>query len=253
MAQTKLTNLINPELFAQAIQAKLGDAIKFTPVAFQQDLEGQAGGTILVPKYEYIGDAEIIGEGVAIDPALLSQTSVDVPVVKAGKAVELTDEALGNSYGDAMGEAEAQITRAVANGVEKEVVKSLANTTLVHDASTVGKVNGDVYLEAMNLFGEDQEGEKFLFVNPKELASIRKDPGYEDGKLFEATVVVSNRVGVKEAFVMKAGAIGLYLKKELEVEADRNILTKSNVISADQHFATHLRDASKVIKVTVTA
>lgn len=253
MTQTKLNSLINPELFAQAIQSKMGDAIKFTPVAFAQDLEGQAGGVISVPRYEYVGDAEVIAEGVAIDPSLLSQTAEDVNVVKVGKALEITDEALRNSYGDALGEAEAQIVRAIANGVEKEAVKSLTGATLVHDATAVGLFNGSVLLDAQVLFGEDQDGEQFIYVNPSQLGNIRKDAGYENGKLFDATVIPTNRVGVKEAFVMKQGAIGLYMKSEAEVEQDRNILTKSTVISADQHIAVHLRDASKVIKVTLTA
>jgi N4-gp56 family major capsid protein len=253
MAQTKISNLFEPQLLADAVKAKLGDAIKFTPVAHMQDLSGQAGSVISLPKFEYIGDAVEVAEGQPIPVDLLTQTSVDVQVKKVAKAIELTDEAVMNGYGDAMGEAETQIVRAIANGVEKEVTNALAGATLVHDASTVGAVNGDVFLSATALFGEDQEGEKFIFANPKEIANVRKDEGYKDGKLYEANVIFTNRVAVGEAFLMKQGGLGIFLKSDVGLEEDRNILTKSTVVSADQHFVAYARDLSKIVKINLVA
>ena len=258
MATTNKSNLVNVELFADSVSAKLGDAIRLLPLAFVQNFEGQQGGTITVPKYEYIGDATIIAEGIAIDPSLLTQGSDALPVVKAGKAVSITDEAAGSGFGDPIGESENQIVRAVANGVEKEMFDALATATLAYDATVGGTVTDAVvdaatYLAGLALFGEDQDGEKFLVVNPNQTANIKGDKAnFIDGVFVDATVVFSNRVPATSAYIVKPGALGLYLSKEVEVESDRDILKSLTVIKADEHFATHLRDASKAVKITVS-
>lgn len=52
MAQTKLSNMINPQVMADMISAELPALIKFAPLAKQDNtLVGQAGNTITVPKY----------------------------------------------------------------------------------------------------------------------------------------------------------------------------------------------------------
>lgn len=249
MAQTKITNLINPQVFADELTAKMGDAIKLFPIAYHESFTGEEGSVISVPSYTYVGDADVIGEGVAIDPKLLNQGTVDVQVVKVGEAFNLTDEAVKNGKGDPVGQAEKQLLASIAGGIEKKMFEALATATLT---KAITAVNGDAFLGAMELFGEDQDGEKFLLVNPSQTANVRKDANFVDGKLFDATVIFSNRVPATEAYIVKPEAVALYLGKEVQVETDRDILAKATVISADEHFATHLRDSSKAIKLTIT-
>lgn len=253
MTQTKKANLVNAEVFADAVTAKLGDAIKLYPLAYVQNFEGQQSGTISVPSYKYIGDADVIAEGIAIDPALLSQTSENLPVIKVGKAVNLTDEAINGSFGNPIGESETQLTKSIANGIEKKMFEAVATATLSHSTIAGGKVDGLEVLKAVALFGEDQDGEKYLLVNPNQTANIKTDKNYVDGKMFDMEVIFSNRVPVENAFVVKPEALALYISKAVQVETDRDILAKATVISADSFFATHLRDASKAVKIVVTA
>lgn len=247
MAQTKLANLINPQVFADELSAKLGNAIKLFPLAFVQSFEGKEGGTISVPSYTYVGDASVIGEGIAIDPKLLNQGSVDVPVLKVGEAFNLTDESVNGGFGDPVGQAEKQLLASIEGGIENKMFEALATATLVSPATAV---NGDAVLAGLQLFGEDQDGDKFVIVNANQMANIVKDPAYADGKIYGCEVIYSNRVGTG-AYIVKPEAVALYLKKEVQVETDRDILAKATVISADSHFATHLRDASKAVKITV--
>ena len=248
---TKVANLINVQLFTDALNAKLGNAIKLAPLAYIQNFGNDQGGTISVPKYEYIGDAATVAEGVAIDPTLLTQGTVNLAVGKVAKAVEITDEAVKSSYGDAVGEAEMQLVKSIASGVETKMFTALATATLVYDAKATGKVDTANYFGAMALFGENQDEEHYILVTPADSAAIKAHANYVDGKFFEGTVIVSNRVPAKSAYIVKPNAIGLYLAKDVEVETDRNILTKTTVISADEHFATHLRDASRAVKLTL--
>ena len=251
MVQTKVANIINVQLFTDALNAKLGNAIKLAPLAFIQNFGAEQGGTISVPKYEYIGDATVVAEGVAISPTLLTQGTVNLTVGKVAKAVEVTDEAVKSSYGDAIGQAEGQLLKSIASGVETKMFEALATSTLVYDAKATGKVDTANYFGAMALFGEDQDEEHYIVVTPADSASIKAHANYVDGKFFEGTVIVSNRVPAKSAYIVKPNAIGLYLAKDVEVETDRDILAKTTVISADEHFASHLRDQSRAVKLTL--
>ena len=70
-APTKLSNLLNPQVVAEYIDAKLVDKIKLSPLAVVgTTLQGRPGNTLTVPVWEYIGTAQDLAEGVA-----------DVPVV----------------------------------------------------------------------------------------------------------------------------------------------------------------------------
>ena len=251
--QTKLTNLINAEVFADAVSAKLGDKNPLFPLAYVESFEGVQSGTIRVPQYSYIGDAALIGEGVAIDPKLLSQTSVDLPVVKVAEGVNITDEAANGAFGDPLGEAEEQISNSLNGGIGREMFAALANATLNHTTPVGGTVNGDTVLAGLQLFGEDQEGEKYIFVNSNQFSNVKKDPAYvkEDNAMYDCKVIFSNRVPAGVAYIVKPGAIALYHAKKVQVETDRDILAKSTVVNADEFFVTHLRDASKAVKITL--
>ena len=80
---TRLQNLIDPEVLAPIISAQLPKAIKFSGIAPIDDtLQGQPGSTITVPKYKYIGDAEDVAEGEAIDYTALETESAQYTIKK---------------------------------------------------------------------------------------------------------------------------------------------------------------------------
>ena len=77
MTMTKIENLIDAEVMADAISGKVDKAIRVTPFArIDTTLEGKnAGDTITVPRFAYIGDAEDVAEGVACGTVQLSADS----------------------------------------------------------------------------------------------------------------------------------------------------------------------------------
>ena len=69
MTQTKIEQMVNPEVLADMVSAKLPKMIKFTPLAYvERELVGQPGSTVTVAKWVYSGDAKDITEGEAIVP-----------------------------------------------------------------------------------------------------------------------------------------------------------------------------------------
>lgn len=132
MATTKLSNLINPEVMAGMISATLPKKIKFSTIArVDTTLQGRAGNTITVPKYAYIGDAVDVAEGEAMDTTVLTATTTEATVKKAGKAVEITDEALLSGYGDPAGQAAMQLGMAIASKIDEDAYNALLGASLV--------------------------------------------------------------------------------------------------------------------------
>lgn len=270
---TMLANLIDPEVMADIIEQKLVDLIKFTPLAtVDTTLQGRSGDTITLPKYTYIGDAEDVAEGGAIPVSLLTQTSAKTKVKKAGRGVEITDEAVLSGYGDPLGEATKQIATAIASKVDNDCLTALSGVkaAMTVDVSATNAISSSIIADALVKFGEDLDGEKVLFISPAQLAQIRHDPDYlkpseitskaimsgTQGEIWGCQVVVSNKIkpngGKYTNYIVKPGALAIYLKRGVEVETARDIDHKQTKVNADEHYTTYLLDESKAIKL-VTA
>ncbi len=286
MAQTKLENLINPEVMADIISATLPKKIKFSPIAhIDTTLVGRAGDTITIPKYAYIGDAEDVAEGVAMGTTVLTASSTQAKIKKAGKAVEITDESALSGYGDAVGEATRQITLAVGSKVDTDCYEELCKATLTYDGSA-GQIGYDGIVKANTKFEDEvDEGlEKVLFIHPLQEETLLLDENFKSKDKYPLDVVMNGVIGkvascqvvkskkVKDdgngnwlnpiVIVSKAdanedpgadgvgtadSAITIYLKRNVEVETDRDILAKTTVISADEHYTAKLTNESKVV------
>ena len=258
---TKIADLINPQVLADMISAELPNAITFAPLAtVGTKLEGRAGNTLTLPKFGYIGDAADVAEGEDIPIAKMTTSETEVTIKKAGKGVELTDEAVLNGYGDNVGEAKAQIVMSLANKIDNDMLASLKTASLT--ASAAMSVAG--LLTAKAKFGEKVNQPSVLVINSAnyvkiatEIVSLENtDKVLMDGvvgKLAGMQVAISDKLANTEAYIVATGALGLEYKRRVMVETDRDIISKTNVITGDVHYATYLRDESKAIKVTVSA
>ena len=269
---TKLTNLINPEVIADFIEAKLVDNIVFSPLAeIDYTLEGRPGDTLKYPVYAYIGDASTLSEASTLSVARLQASSASVKVHKIAQGVELTDEAIISGLGDPVGEAVSQITLAMASGIDNEMLTTLrsigSTMTYQTSASTVAPKDTDI-IGALELFGEDIDGVKVAVVPPAVYTDMR-NTGKSAGNWIPASelsaeiaikgavgeyqgcqVIVSNKLKTNgEIFIVKPGALRLIMKRGAMVETDRDILKFSNVITGSVHFATYLYNASGAIKI----
>lgn len=263
---TKLAQLINPEVMGAFAERKLEAEFKFAPLAVVgHELQGQAGDTLTIPVWGYIGRAEDVAEGAPIPISKMGQTKTSVKVKKAGKGIELTDEAVLSGLGDAVGEGEKQLAEAILDKVNKDCFDVLVGTTTLQHPVTGNKLNADVVADALVQFKEDVHEGQVLFVSPKRYAELRKDPAWvtvlagekfisgQVGEIMGCSVVVSNMMADDKALIVRAGALGLELKRDTMIESDRDIIHKSTIITIDKHYVAYLKDASKVIKVTISA
>lgn len=192
---TKLESLIDPEVMAPMISAKLEKAIVATPFAkIDNTLEGQPGSTITVPKYEYIGDAEDVAEGVEQGESILTATSKEYKVKKAVKDVILTDEAVLNAYGNPVGEANNQLGLSLASKVNNDVMAELQKAQLVKKTGSAISYNGIV--DAIDLFNEETNVEKVMFISPNQNTTLRKDANFISADKYNQNVVMKGEIGM---------------------------------------------------------
>ena len=275
MTQTKIEQLVNPEVMADMISAKLPKMIKFTPLAYvERKLVGQPGNTVTVPKWEYSGDAKDIAEGEAIVPDQLTTAKSSMTIKKAGKGIELTDEAVLSGVGDPIGQATHQIALAIANKVDNDLVEEAKKATqFVAEAPTTG----DALDKALAVFSDEEDAHYVAIINPVDAIDLRKDAVKEwvRGSEIGANIVVSGTFGETHGVqivrskkvekgkgflvkvsavdtdtddVAKYGAFVINLKRDVEIEKDRDILKKTTVITGDEHYGVYLYDPTKVVK-----
>lgn len=271
---TLLTNLVNPQVMADLIDKKLVDFMRFAPLATIDDtLVGRPGNTISLPSYSYIGDASTVAEGADIGISQLIEAAVTATIHKIGNGVQITDEAVLSGYGDPIGEATKQLTLSIASQVDNEFINVLNAITspMVHTAAVPGTLDFDDVADALELFGEDVEdgSPRVLLISPKQYTLLRKTAGWLPASDVAADLAIKGTVGMvqgcqvivsnklteasskENAYIVKPGALRLFMKRGVLVESDRDIINKSTTITADSHFAPYLYNSSMAIKIIV--
>lgn len=272
---TMIADLINPQVMADMISAKVPNKLVVAPFAkVDTTLQGIPGDTITVPQYAYIGDAVDIAEGIAAETVKLTTSTTTVKVKKAMKAVELTDEAVLSGYGNPVGETNNQLAKSIASKVDTDAMTALQGAQLVYDGTAaVIKYTGVV--DAIDLFDEEVNTDKVIFVHPKQVTQLRKDADFisadkypgnvvmtgEIGKIANCRVVPSKKVplaeGVYSCPIVKlnndaeteedAAALTIYLKRDTNLETERVSLARKTDISVDKHYTVALSNTSKVV------
>jgi N4-gp56 family major capsid protein len=259
---------------APMISAKLKKSIVATPFAkIDTTLQGRPGSTITVPKYAYIGDAEDLAEGVAAGTVQLETSTAEYKIKKAAKQVSLTDEAVLSGYGNPVGETNNQLGLSLASKIDQDVIDALLKATLKSTSDSVISYNGIV--DALDLFQEEENVEKVMFVAPSQVTTLRKDANFISADKYNQNVVMKGEIGmianariVPSRRIVKnenkftcpivqlkpesqtgdeTAAVTIYMKRSANVETERNLSNYTTLVGADEHYVAALTDESKVV------
>ena len=266
---TKLNKLIDPEVIGAYLDVKLVDKIKLAPIVeIDRTLEGRPGSTLTLPKWGYIGDAADLAEGAALTFEDIAEDTQEVSVKKVAKGVSITDEAVLSGYGNPVEQIGQQLLVAVASKIEADLYDAVKNEKvatrnsagcLKHQYAGTNFAKEDI-IDMLAKFGEDQEGEKVLFVNPADFAALAKDPDFvqimqgaqiitgEMGMLYGVRIVVANRVTAGQPFMMKPGALSLVMKRNVMVEAERDMDHFANKYAVSDHYVCYVKYADRIVK-----
>lgn len=260
---------------ADIIDAKITKKIVVTPFAkVDTTLEGVAGNTISVPTYDYIGDADDVAEGIACGTTILTASSTTATVKKAMKAIELTDEAVLS-----IGQATSQLAKSIASKIDNDCMTALLGATTLTFDSSASKISYNGIVDAIDLFEEEVNSEKVMFVNPKQVTDLRKDTNFISSDKYSGEVVMTGEIrkicnthivpskkvvldGTSAFYTCpivkletdievdsEAPALTIYLKRNVNLETERETLKRSTTLSVDEIYTAVVSNASKIVLV----
>nr|DAI42686.1 MAG TPA: major capsid protein [Caudoviricetes sp.]DAO20580.1 MAG TPA: major capsid protein [Caudoviricetes sp.]DAP92592.1 MAG TPA: major capsid protein [Bacteriophage sp.]DAX30201.1 MAG TPA: major capsid protein [Caudoviricetes sp.]DAX82292.1 MAG TPA: major capsid protein [Caudoviricetes sp.] len=276
--ETKLANIINPQVMQDMVSAGLPKALKFTQfAAVNEELKGVPGDTVTIPAWAYIGAAEDVAEGAEVTTATMSASTKTVQIKTAGKAITLTDKAVNSGLGDPVGQATYQLSLSMADKIDNDVLVALGTTTLV--ATDAKQISYKGIVAAIDKLNEETATEKVLFVAPSQVTVLRQDDSFiakdkygndvmmngEIGMIAGCRVVPSRRIDDSKANIdnfivcltpeVEDGtpalpAVTIYTKAEANLETERHAKALSTDIVVSAHYAVGLTNESKVVKAT---
>ncbi|HFU3947580.1 TPA: N4-gp56 family major capsid protein, partial [Streptococcus suis] len=175
MTQTKIADLINPQVMANHISAKLPKSLKFTPLAtIERTLVGQPGTKLTVPKFTYTGAASEVAEGQAIPLNKLGTTTTEMTIKKIATGYEITDEAILSGMGDPVGEAVRQLRLAIADKMDSDIIE-LAKTATQHVTDAPNTL--EAIQKALDIFADEEDVRYVGIFNPVDAMKLRTAAG----------------------------------------------------------------------------
>ena len=232
MAVTKISDIINPQVMGDIINAKVEAQCKLTPYAkVDTRLQGVAGDTITVPSWNYIGDA------VDFDPEVASNTDAEMEVTKltagsttftvkcAGKSVGVLQTAINSGLGDPVGQANVQLAKSVVNKIDADVVACAYTATNEYNGSASAIGYAGIVGAVCQFEDEEDNVEKVMFIHPNQEASLLTDPQFTSADKFTAGVAVNGAIGkIAGAWVKKSKKVkkvgGVWYNPIIKMEAD---------------------------------
>ena len=122
----------------------------------------------------------------------------------------------------------------------------------------------DVIVDAISELNLEDEGKVFIVIPNAWKAALRKDNDYKSARMGEviyngqiATIcgipVIASKALTDAAYVMTKEAVKLFMKKDVEVEQDRDIETKKNTVALTTYYICALVDNTKICKISEAA
>jgi N4-gp56 family major capsid protein len=262
---TYLGDLFDPQVIGDRIRNKLFDKSVFAPLATRYNtLVGRPGSTVSLPYFGKIALAQVVSEGTDIPIYKMTEDTKEVQIKKFGIGIQVTDESILSGYGDVVSEGIDQMIASLGAAVDNDVLAVMAAQAAAEMTTDAGAISADAIAEALTLYGEDIDGPKVLLVDPLGYQTIRKANGWIPGTEIGAAMIVRGTVGMIHgcqvvvsnklatancSYIVKPGSLALYYKRDILVERDRDIINKSNVVTADVHLASYLLKPTGLIKM----
>lgn len=264
---TLLEKLINPQVISDMISYELEKQLRVTGFyKINRTLVGRAGDTITVPRWKYIGMAEDVAENAQVPSREMNTEDISYTVKKAALEVTLTDESVLSGHGDPVGETTRQLRLSIQEKMDYDGIMQLRGITsengLVYPAEGL---DYDTIVEALDLLKLEEQGENlFLLVNSKNIKKVRKDPRFSDrmtaggdkvffvgvvGIIAGVQVVLSNRLNDDEAYILMPDALTAFMKRDINVETEREMSFKRTKIGADAHYVIAVEDFDKIVAI----
>lgn len=149
----------------------------------------------------------------------------------------------------------------MVNEMTSDFYAECAKGSLEHEAAAFGY---EAIVDAIAKLNIEDESKLFVVIPTAWKAEIRKDEDYKNARMGE--VVYNGQVGTvagipviatnaltDEAYVMTAEAVKLFMKRDVEVEQDRDVETKINTVVLTTYYICALVNQNKICRIKKTA
>lgn len=270
--------IVVPELFADAINAALPVSLRVGRVAtdFTEMVPEitSIGDTVHFPTFNRISDAEEMTTGTALTPDRVNMTDNTATVKQTGKAVSVYDAEALSIKGAVLDNMATQIAEVMNEKVEKDLVSEMdSNAVYKSPVAAADKITSDEIQEGMKLFKDKRDSSSFagILINSRLVPSFMSMPEFvdstktfqqngngviEDGVLgfyYQIPVIVTDvntyddTASECKTYIVKKNALGKIVKRDINVEEQRQILAKKTDIAADTLYAVKLIDSKGVV------
>jgi hypothetical protein len=261
MEETKMANTVFNN---KVIEAKAKDLLTTSVntrnlMTVDNSLTAEAGMTKTINVYTYTGTAEEVAAGAGnTNRGSIAYVGTDYTVKMVQQAFDYQDEDFmkDNTIVDNMLKGANQV---MVNKMTADFITECAKASLSHEAAAFGY---DAVVDAIAKLGLEDESKLFIVIPTAWKADLRKDPDYVAARMGE--VVYNGQVGTvcgipviatnaltDAGYVMTQEAVKLFMKKDVEVEQERDADTRTNSVYLRTAYIVALADATKICKITI--
>ena len=239
-------------------------------MTIDNSLTATAGMTKTINTYTYSGVAEELAVGVGNTSSTrgsIAYVGKDYVVKMVQQAADYYDEDFmkDNLIVDFMlkGATQVMTNKMTSDFYAALATKGSGSTELVKGVTFAkGKaLSYDVIVDAISKLNLEDESGIFVVIPNAWKASLRKDADYKSAQMGE--VIYNGQVGIiagipviatkaltDKAYVMTKEAVTLFMKKDVEVEQERDADTRKNSIYLRDCYICALTDATKACKIS---
>ena len=239
-------------------------------MTIDNSLTATAGMTKTINTYTYSGVAEELAVGVGNTSSTrgsIAYVGKDYVVKMVQQAADYYDEDFmkDNLIVDFMlkGATQVMTNKMTSDFYAALATKGSGSTELVKGVTFAkGKaLSYDVIVDAISELNVEDESGIFVVIPNAWKASLRKDADYKSAQMGE--VIYNGQVGIiagipviatkaltDKAYVMTKEAVTLFMKKDVEVEQERDADTRKNSIYLRDCYICALTDATKACKIS---
>ena len=256
----------------KVIQAKAKDILTTkinarSMMTIDNSLVGTAGMIKTINTYTYSGTAEEVAAGAGNSSrGSIAYVGKDYTVKMVQQAFDYLDEDFMKDdkivdFG--IEGATSVMTNKMTSDFYKALATKNSNVELVKGITFAkgGAIGYDVIVDAISELNLEDESKIFIVIPNAWKADLRKDADYKSARMGEVIYngqvgtiagipVIATKALTESAYVMTNEAVTLFMKKDVEVEQDRDADKRKNSIYLRDCYVCALTDATKACKIS---
>ena len=226
-------------------------------MTIDNELSQNAGMKKVINVYTYSGEAEELGVGEGnTNRGSISYVPQEYEVKMVQQAFDYFDEDFmkDNTIVDNMLKGANQV---MVNKMTSDFIAEVEKASL---KVTNAQFGYDAIVDGISELNLEDEKEVFVIIPNTWKKDLRKDADYKAAR--QGEVIYSGQVGaiagipviaskaLNNAFVMTKEAVKLFMKKDVEIEQDRDADKRKNAVYLRESYVCALVDATKICKIT---